>query len=108
MILSNAGNVVVKEREDLVGHNMGDPEQIKKKLNRMRNTDRIVARRRRIILRTWSNDSHLLFTEGIYCDGHLRKYNLRCGCRQCKYAKERFKNKGYRKARNRMLRSMGA
>lgn len=86
---------------------MGDPVQKKKRLNRIRHTHRIVERRKRIIMNVWSKDSHMLFVDGIYCDGHLRKFNLRCGCRACKYAKLRFKSKGHRKAKNLMIRSFG-
>lgn len=87
------------------GINMGDPVQKKKRLNRMRNTHRIVERRRRIINRIWGNSSHIFFIEELYCDGQLRKFNLRCGCRQCKYSRLRFKDKGFRKANNLILRS---
>lgn len=67
-----------------------------KKIKRLKNTEKVVKRRRYIQRNVWGLTDEELKKESFE-RGRLRKWNMRCGCRKCKRSKPRYKDKGLSK-----------
>ena len=80
---------------------MSSPEQKDKRLKRMRSTQAVVEKRKRIIREIWKEDPMACFPKSP--DGRLRKYNLACGCPSCRAYRKKHKRKGYGKRMHKLL-----
>lgn len=59
--------------------------QLKKKIRRIQNTERVMNRRLRIIKRDWCLNLHGYDEKHPWLKqpNRVNKYNLKCGCRMC-------------------------